>query len=592
MAENLQITHPLEAIFTGIDEEQAMLHRMRIGQAKEAAKLFGAKAKFAAVLLWLLDEGAHCRWVEKDCEAIGGDVRVGLKPRRVQQAVEYWREAGFLVEGEPRWENGKRAPSLVRLDWGTILAAATGRPRATTPAVPTAMGGAVAVEPGRHFLAGPAQFLAAVDRPPDSSLSGDGQSTGAPEIEQRQADPEPGGDRAADQNHSARGIIDGARDFTPQAGESRNMRHEHSAYCAMSPESGAIAHRTPLLHGAGALASRAALLENARTGLLVNTSVSTTTTNRFSLLQERGAQDHRAGLGLVDHEGRMREAAAIDIERLARRVQCAVFGGHHPLDDESVFKLRGLAACALLLFDAAWLLRAARDTGQAIADGRQGRGKIVTRPLPFLVGTARNQLPRYCAVERESDRQSDIDWMGDLLAPFEHRAGELFARYPLPEPSGARPPAPEAARNPSGKREESRESRVESPEQGRGGAESGESRVEGREQETEPDTVDVAAVRAALAERLGAERYGLWFGRGTDLQWEPLPAPGQLTVRTPNLFFRDWTRAQLRQEIERAAVEALGLAIPPNLRFEIQPAAAGSTAPAETAAAAAVARPP
>lgn len=75
------------------------------------------------------------------------------------------------------------------------------------------------------------------------------------------------------------------------------------------------------------------------------------------------------------------------------------------------------------------------------------------------------------------------------------------------------------------------------------------------------DTDIVRALRAALAEGVGQERFQLWFGPGTRLQFD-----GQtLTIGVPNLFFLDWIRANFRRHIETACLQTLGRC--PGLQF-------------------------
>jgi chromosomal replication initiator protein len=47
-----------------------------------------------------------------------------------------------------------------------------------------------------------------------------------------------------------------------------------------------------------------------------------------------------------------------------------------------------------------------------------------------------------------------------------------------------------------------------------------------------------AALRAAVAERVGDARFGLWFGEGVRLGVEG----DALEVGVPNAFFREWIR--------------------------------------------------
>ena len=91
---------------------------------------------------------------------------------------------------------------------------------------------------------------------------------------------------------------------------------------------------------------------------------------------------------------------------------------------------------------------------------------------------------------------------------------------------------------------------------------------------TTDDTEVVSALCGALADKLGKERYELWFGSGTRFAEDG----GRLIVGVPNRFLHDWLRSNMRQEIEEAYVHVLGT--PPVLEFHVDPslAAAGAIA--------------
>ncbi len=79
------------------------------------------------------------------------------------------------------------------------------------------------------------------------------------------------------------------------------------------------------------------------------------------------------------------------------------------------------------------------------------------------------------------------------------------------------------------------------------------------------DTEIVPAVRRALADRIGGERYDLWFGAATRFR-----ASGErLVVETANAFLQDWLRKNFRRAIEAAACETLGPAA--SVSFEVDP---------------------
>ena len=64
----------------------------------------------------------------------------------------------------------------------------------------------------------------------------------------------------------------------------------------------------------------------------------------------------------------------------------------------------------------------------------------------------------------------------------------------------------------------------------------------------------VSAMRASLADKVGRERFELWFGPTTRL----VVRGGTLRVELPNRFAQDWVRSHFRREIEAACTEAAG----------------------------------
>lgn len=98
------------------------------------------------------------------------------------------------------------------------------------------------------------------------------------------------------------------------------------------------------------------------------------------------------------------------------------------------------------------------------------------------------------------------------------------------------------------------------------------------------DTEIVSALQLALADKVGLERFELWFGANTRLDFDD----EALTVRVPNQFFQEWLRANFRQQIEASCQETLGKLVP--VRFHIDDAlsnrpAAQAIAPAKNTAA-------
>ena len=74
-----------------------------------------------------------------------------------------------------------------------------------------------------------------------------------------------------------------------------------------------------------------------------------------------------------------------------------------------------------------------------------------------------------------------------------------------------------------------------------------------------------AALCAELAERIGAERFDLWFGAQTRLCVDER----RLTVRATNAFVRDWLKKHFAEDI-RACWEAIaGDSLP--IEFDIEP---------------------
>lgn len=91
------------------------------------------------------------------------------------------------------------------------------------------------------------------------------------------------------------------------------------------------------------------------------------------------------------------------------------------------------------------------------------------------------------------------------------------------------------------------------------------------------DDKDVVSVLCSyLAERLGNERYALWFGTAT--RW--CVEGDVLVVGVPNAFFQEWLRTNFCREIETACQAALGRVL--ELEFRIDP----TVAPPTTSAAA------
>ena len=70
-------------------------------------------------------------------------------------------------------------------------------------------------------------------------------------------------------------------------------------------------------------------------------------------------------------------------------------------------------------------------------------------------------------------------------------------------------------------------------------------------------------LRAAVAERIGASRFGLWFGEGVRLD----VAGDSLEVGVPNAFFREWIRGHFSSNLLDAAHAVTGRSL--RLRFHV-----------------------
>lgn len=64
----------------------------------------------------------------------------------------------------------------------------------------------------------------------------------------------------------------------------------------------------------------------------------------------------------------------------------------------------------------------------------------------------------------------------------------------------------------------------------------------------------VCAMRSALAEKVGPQRFDLWFGAGSRFHWDGVT----LSIGVPNRFFLDWIRANFRRQIDSACQEVFG----------------------------------
>ena len=85
----------------------------------------------------------------------------------------------------------------------------------------------------------------------------------------------------------------------------------------------------------------------------------------------------------------------------------------------------------------------------------------------------------------------------------------------------------------------------------------------------------MSALRSVLAGRVGQERFDLWFGTGTRLDYDGTA----LHLAAPSPFFLEWIRANFRSDIENACRQVLGRC--PRLEFRFD---AVSRPPTATAA--------
>jgi len=84
---------------------------------------------------------------------------------------------------------------------------------------------------------------------------------------------------------------------------------------------------------------------------------------------------------------------------------------------------------------------------------------------------------------------------------------------------------------------------------------------------TKDDREIVSAVRDALVDMVGRERFDLWFGAGTRLSYEGRA----LRIAAPNRFFLEWIRGNFRRDIESACGNVLGKC--PAIEFHLDAAA-------------------
>ncbi len=75
---------------------------------------------------------------------------------------------------------------------------------------------------------------------------------------------------------------------------------------------------------------------------------------------------------------------------------------------------------------------------------------------------------------------------------------------------------------------------------------------------TKDDTEIVSALQSALADKVGKDRYEMWFGANARIALEA----DTVKVSVPNRFYQDWLRTNFRRQIEESCVQALGRSLP------------------------------
>ena len=91
------------------------------------------------------------------------------------------------------------------------------------------------------------------------------------------------------------------------------------------------------------------------------------------------------------------------------------------------------------------------------------------------------------------------------------------------------------------------------------------------ESEVTKDDKDIgSALHEALAERIGRERFELWFGNSTRIEIHAQ----RLTIGVPNQFLLDWIRSNFRRQIDAACKDLFGK--PLTIRFHVDPSLAAN----------------
>jgi len=77
----------------------------------------------------------------------------------------------------------------------------------------------------------------------------------------------------------------------------------------------------------------------------------------------------------------------------------------------------------------------------------------------------------------------------------------------------------------------------------------------------------VSALRQAVADRVGRERFHLWFGESAQFLWDGV----RVFVIVPNQFYLDWLRTRFRKHVDEGCAAVLGYS--PPIDFRLKPPA-------------------
>ena len=146
-----------------------------------------------------------------------------------------------------------------------------------------------------------------------------------------------------------------------------------------------------------------------------------------------------------------------------------------------------------------------------------------------------------------------------------HRAGRNLAPTPSNDPGGSTRPTLAARTIHSERRARARDPTSRASTEG-----------DGPLMATQPAME--TTLRAAVAERLGESRFGLWFGEGVRLG--VAEGSDALEVAVPNAFFRDWIQGHFARNLVDAAREVTGRSLRLDFRVDGEarpPSATSST---------------